>query len=196
MLDTSDTELEAIVAHEIGHIKHNHINKIIPLSIFNYFFVDFLLRRYTTQANLYSLNPAHVAYREIRYLFITYFLSGLLTDLIINKRFEKEADEFAFKANKAEGIKLFFEHLLHKEKLQDDEFPHIYELLQESKDKVGVVDYYLLLINYYLTKGEHLVNKARRWLYGNTFLGAHPSHQARVNAARYLEQNPQPAAID
>lgn len=33
MLETTDAELEAIVAHELGHIKYNHVNKTVALCV-------------------------------------------------------------------------------------------------------------------------------------------------------------------
>jgi hypothetical protein len=44
-------------------------------------------------------------------------------------------------------------------------------------------------LRYYLAKGGHLCGKAFGYIYHNTPLGAHPSNEARIEAAqKYLQQ--------
>ena len=196
MHDVSDDALEAIVAHEIGHIKHNHVNKtlaLITLSVALYFGLCELLDLNGVMVS--SLDTPSERFATVGGLVAKQYavLTGclLMPSLIINKYFEKQADEFACKDNdKSEGLIKFFELLLQKEELREEEFVTIYNLLQENKANLTFSDYYFdLIIRYYMAKFGHNIGKVRKYIYHNTFLGAHPSHQARIDAAKqYLQQ--------
>lgn len=186
-LELSDQELEGVIAHEIGHIKYNHVNKTILLSMITYvatrFTLDtiFPLRR--------PIIPGTQDFSTIKRALDAYLLSGVITSLIINKSFEKEADAFASKENDhGQGLMEFFELLQEKEKKYDQEYDNVYEYLQKYKDNISTLDYVLLRIDYFFNQIGHGIHKIHRWVYHNTPLGAHPSHEARIAAIKeYLE---------
>lgn len=190
LLETSDQELEAIIAHEIGHIKYNHVNKTLLIKAGSYaaavYIADDLMGKI-----LPSLCKEHspMQYALVKTMLILDMVN-IFSALIINKRFEKQADEFAYKeVNHGPGLIEFFEHLEQKEKTCDDDFVNTHLLIKENKPKIATFDYYSLLARYYVSKGFHQLNKASEWVYHNTFLGAHPSNEARIEAIKkHLQQ--------
>lgn len=171
---THDEELEAIIAHELGHIKYNHVNKIIGASIVSN------LIGVAVSAYLAEKNNVPISVQKSIPL-----IAFLAPSFIIGKKFEKQADEFACKAvGKAEGLASFFEHLEQREQKYDSEFGRTKDLIAANKKSIGFFDYAALNGRYYLTKGFHNVEKAYRWLYHNTPFGPHPSHEERIAAAR------------
>lgn len=179
--DSSDEQIEAIVAHEIGHIKHNHVNKSLALSIVTRIIASQIGNAIISENGTWQNNMA-------KYLVVTE-ISSMLSALIINKRFEKEADLFACQCGKSNGIVSFFEFLQKKEQQQDDEFPAVLTVLEQNKAHLSHYDYSMLSLRYYLAKISHEYGRFVKYLYHETPLGAHPSHQARIDAAKaYLAQ--------
>lgn len=174
----SDGALEGVIAHEIGHVKHNHVNKMIALGL-----VDWVV--YFALVKLLSENSK---ISDSRALF-AWYVSSLVSPAIINKRFEKEADAFACDNGKSEGIIQFFELILEKEALREEEFVAISELLQQNRSDLSLWNNMTLGLRYYMAKFGHNFGKAYKYVYYNTFLGAHPSPEARIEAAKkYLQQ--------
>lgn len=196
MHDLSDEALEGVIAHEIGHIKHNHVNKTLALVALSLALSFQLCKSLDLESVMISsLDTPLERFSKIGGLVAKQYavLTGclLLPSFIINKRFEKEADEFACKENdKGEGIVEFFELILQKDELREEEFTAIYELLQQNKSQLSFSDYYFdLIIRYYAAKAGHIYGKAYKYIYYNTFWGAHPSPEARIAAAQqYLQQ--------
>lgn len=184
LLEVNDAELEAVVAHEIGHIKYNHINKQILIT---YLSMAGSAVAMNVAANHY-LSPEAQRNPELAVATRVYapLLMGLfLTRLIINKQFEKQADEFAYKVmGKGEGMVEFFEDLKNRDKNYNDYFAKTYTILQESKKDLNPSDSLGLTIDYYLASFGNKLNNAFKWLYHNTPYGAHPSHDARIEAAK------------
>ena len=193
LLEISEAELEAVVAHEIGHIKYNHVNKIILIGLASYI-ASFMAIECISPNK--SIAAPEVIIHGVRKHFIAAFASGLLTSFIINKKYEKEADEFAYKANdNGQGMITFFEHLEAMEKSQDDDFDQTYSKLEKNQSKISGQDYFSLMARYYVSKGCHLFNKGYKWIYYNTFYGAHPSPQVRIDTVKnYLEKDSLPLA--
>lgn len=188
--ETDSVELEAIVAHEIGHIKHNHVNKSLAIMFASYFAVKLLkdyfskpkFFRTQAQANLHSITDGYM----------TAWWSTVLTAFIINKSFEKEADLFACEHGKAQGIADFFTLWQEKDHNQDVQFDQTSDLLVEAKNEIGFTDRIQLNARYYLSKSVHGLNKAMRWIYHYTPYGAHPAPEKRVEAAlEYLKTHDQ-----
>lgn len=183
--ETTDNELEAVIAHEIGHIKYNHTNKGIGLTLavsIAYYMAKKLVRTKP------ELDPTQAMVQEAYERFLVDpRIIALLTAFIINKRFEKEADQFAFENDKAEGLSSFCELSIEKRKMADDSFDETYELLQHNSshlDFIGNVD---LWFRYYWGKIGHMIHNADKWIYYNTPVGAHPSPEKRIEAAqKYL----------
>jgi len=196
----SDEALEAIVAHEIGHIKHNHNNKLLVLNVSLSVAVGVISQCLKPGFLVVPSIPIRFSDVEIcRFvrelvtldlkLDVIFFVSSVIAALIINKRYEKEADGFACKTiGKSAGLIELFEYYLKKEQLREDEFTATYDILQQNK-AILPNDYNELAIRYYLTKAGHVIEKAHSKLYHNTFYGAHPSHEARIAAAKkYLPE--------
>lgn len=201
LLESSDKELEAVVAHELGHVKYNHVNKIFALKVgtwaatslgLHYYINNYLIPNFEKEFKRNDVCLTNERIKELtRSLFTNtyialgiYFLTNhLLPSLIINKRFEKEADEFAYKImDQGDGLKEFFEHLIKKEQNRENEFPQTYDKIQKSEPFVSSFDYYRLMLRYYWAKGWHKIGTLDKWLYHNTPLGAHPSHEDRIKA--------------
>ena len=189
--EISDEELEAVVAHEIGHIKRNHTNRAISTGI-SAFATSYMLVRYCfekLQLNIQgNSTPAHIVNVYIQTV-ISSILSGIATCIIINKRYEKEADKFACEMKKQKGIIGFFERLEQKYEKQDQDFADVKNVLRENrsnltKDYLSLLVYPCLMLRYYVALVDHKINKCWRWLYYNTPYGEHPSNKARIEAAQ------------
>lgn len=179
MQELSDESLEAVVAHEIGHIKHNHINKLLGLSLIeNSIFAAMLIK---IMQNFDKDNNEFKLYAQ---LYAAYSITSLISPLIVNKRFEKEADRFAYDNGKAKGIIEFFELILKKDQLREEEFVTIYQLLQQNKANLATSDYYELVARYYLARAGQSFIDLYKTVYHETFIGAHPSPQARIAVAK------------
>jgi Zn-dependent protease with chaperone function len=197
MKEVSDETLEAVVAHEVGHIEHNHVNKMLALSLLLewpiYLYLMAELRKCVANnesiQKFVSKNGMNDFFTWYCMYSIASTISSLVPALIINKRFEKEADAFACENGKAKGIIEFFALLLEKDQLREEEFVTVYDLLQKNKSELSFLDYYRLMLRYYLAQGGHMYIKAFKTLYHETFWGAHPSPEARIKAAQdYLAQ--------
>ena len=185
--ETDSVELEAIVAHEIGHIKHNHVNKSLAIMFASLFGID-LLRQYFGKPKMYRSQSEAYFFSALDG-YVNVYYAFILTAFIINKRFEKEADLFACEHGKAQGIADFFTLLQEKTHNKDVQFDQTSDLLVESKNEIGFTDRIQLNARYYLAKALHGYNKAYKWIYHYTPYGAHPPHEDRVSAAQdYLKQ--------
>jgi Zn-dependent protease with chaperone function len=185
--ETTEVELEAVIAHEIGHIQRNHVNKILALQFGCFFGAKIAIESYQalTNSSNYPYNQNQSWART--WLPIIAFFYG--PSFIINKRYEKEADFFAFENGGARGIADLFQYLLDREAKDDRDFDIVYAKLQADKSKIAYSDYLHLMFCYYLNKGGHNFNKFLRYIFHHTPLGAHPSHEERIRAAQdYLVQ--------
>ncbi len=190
LLEISTKELEAVVAHEIGHIKHNHANKTIAM---NY------VALMSTLAGLYYIINKQTNDPVKSMIASGYFgfpIALTAVSFFINKRFEKEADEFAYKfMNKGEGLIKFFEHLQEKVATEDANFDRTRAKLTTNQLELSMYSYAGLSTSYYLAKLGHNIGKAYSWIYHNTPLGAHPSLEARIKAAQdYIDSQAAAAA--
>lgn len=181
LIDSSDSELEAVIAHEIGHIKHNHINKTLLLTVGLYIpisaCIDYLFDKGNCGNNWFI--KALVAYNT----------ASLMSSLIINKRFEKQADEFACnQAGKAPGLIEFFEHLetqdLDQQKQYEQDCLHTQTVLENNKPHLSDDNYAALEQQFAGIKFQYKIMQWYKWFYHNTPYGAHPSNQERIAAAK------------
>jgi len=201
LLESTDAELEAVVAHEIGHVKYNHINKTLGIYIASVIASAIPVSMYVASCPQYNgdltlfdskLNPK--GYKEClnglgKGAFIKVFLplviAGLATHFIINKSFEEEADEFAFKdMDKGDGLIEFFKDLENREKSYDNGFGKTYEVLQKDSYKLAFYDSWQLTARYYFAEIGHAIDSAYNWVYYNTPLGAHPSPAERIKTVK------------
>lgn len=168
MLSLTQEETEAIIAHELGHIKHHHVLKDVALKL--------------TLAGVFSCTVS-------KNFFANFYLAILCSRIIINKSFEKEADLFACQMGKAEGIKTVFTNWHHNQEQEKISFQQTLDEIGASKNEVSTAVYYCNMMPlYYGAKLGRYIRNSMRWLYHNTFLGAHPSHTERAQAAQeYLD---------
>lgn len=191
----SDDAIEAVLAHEIGHIKYNHVNKIYALQ--GACFIGALLLTQYCKPGFWkkvsfpkSLSEAEI-YRFIKGLCILdikfeaiYFVSSLMAAFVINKRFEKEADAFACQTiGKSSGLIEFFEYILRQDQLREEEFAVIHDMIEQSRADI-FEGYYEFMMRYYWAKAEHIIFEGYKRLYYNTFWGAHPALGLRIEAAK------------
>lgn len=174
---TSDEELEAVITHEIGHIKYNHSNKTAGI-----FSAGTLISQ---QILNYMINDRLIS------IISAIFISAFTTRLIINKQFEKQADKFAYAENgNAQGLIKLFEHLLQKDKDRDNDLLVTRKLLTAYKSDIGSSCYYFAFLpRYYLIKLGHIMNKVSKWICYHTPLSPHPSPETRIaTVKKYLAQ--------
>lgn len=185
LLELSDEEIEGVVAHEIGHIYHNHINKAMGLKWVNFAAISLTACLYLASRNLGPGNDPSPEGLVVSLL----WLSGItLVPGLINKSYENEADRFAFKEGHAKGISDFLTRLNEKDEQQDRYFIQLSERMEKKAKNISFSDFYLDLVpHYYGSRFVHLCAKAFRWICWNTPLGTHPSNDCRIKAAqRYL----------
>lgn len=186
--EASQLELEAVIAHEIGHIKHNHVNKILALK-FSCGFAAFILSKMAIKSYCALTNKGEYPQEWVSFC-LAFIAFGYGSNVIINKRFEKEADAFAFENGRAQGMADFFQLCLDRERKTDRDFDIIYGKLKDNQTKLDPSDYTDLMTQYYLAKGGHLINKFLMYIYHHTPLGGHPPHEERIQAAQdYLAQH-------
>jgi len=97
----SPKEIKAVLAHEIGHYKHNHITKSLVISTFIIFIGMFLISQLVNNSNyLEMLNLNNSASSQLIALFFTYQIISFFTDPFfstLSRKNEYEADMFASK---------------------------------------------------------------------------------------------------
>ena len=171
--DISDTELEALVAQEIGHIKYNHMNKELAATG--------LIAVVASLASLVKEPRGGIVINQTRLGCCLVALLPLV--LLFSKRFEKQADAFVSEeADKANGFINFYERLQQRDQARVTEFDEISTMLTDNSSEISVLLYLRLLAFYYMAKAEHCVTKVY-----NKFM--YPTHQERINTAKaYLAQ--------
>jgi Zn-dependent protease with chaperone function len=177
--EITDEELEAVIAHEIGHIRHNHTNKLI------------LTNGLTLGTSFLICQPIKIErcpngkIKNINVNILpTLLLNVLLYSLIVNKKYEREADRFACRYGKQRGLIKFFNRLEGKKNKMDSDFNNMSKLLKENKDNLNLMNYTTFNLEFYLALAKHKVGRLYDWIYHNTPLGAHPSNKARIEETK------------
>lgn len=179
----SDKELEATIAHELGHVKYNHTNKILGFSLIS------TASAYYGLYKLFRLNKQPDANLSVREIFSIFAYGNLMTTLvqglIIGKRFEKQADRFACEAGHAEGIIDLMNIFEEKVKKVDAELLATNDLLIAEQANLTPSDYAELQQEYAKT---HMTYRFGRWIHEKTPFEAHPTNADRIAAAQaYLD---------
>lgn len=190
--EVPDKPLEAILAHEIGHIKGQHSNKKLALMLpalaasicvaykgFNVLW---------EKTGLDKLIAESIQARILDYQLRMAALGGTMTliyGLVIGKRFERQADQFACEAGYAqgliEGMKIFEE----KEKKFDAEILATNDKLLAAQSELTPDDFNGLQQEMMVTNWRIKFN---RWIHENTPFEEHPSNADRIAAAQaYLD---------
>ena len=104
----SPKEIKAVLAHEIGHYKHNHITKSLGISTFIIFIGMFLISQLVNNSNyLEMLNLNNSASSQLIALFFTYQIISFFIDPFfstLSRKNEYEADMFASKQVQKEHL--------------------------------------------------------------------------------------------
>jgi STE24 endopeptidase len=104
----SPKEIKAVLAHEIGHYKHNHITKSLVLSTFVIFIGMFLISQLVNNSNyLEMLNLNNSASSQLIAMFFTYQIISFFIDPFfstLSRKNEYEADMFASKQVQKEHL--------------------------------------------------------------------------------------------
>ena len=200
-------ELEAIVAHEVGHIVHNHVNKSLATGFvsnaasmaacgaFIYQYKQTLEERAEKLYIPESFKQNEAPYRKnwvkeglLKVLtpsLITAFLaSQVISSLIIGKRHEKQADRFSYATmGKGKGFIKAFERFQQKEQKAKDAFAITADAI-DTGHQLPFGERFDLKLRFHLAKLGYKIDSAFRWWYYNTPFGAHPSHSSRIEAAK------------
>lgn len=193
ILELSDEGFEAVLTHELGHIRHNHMNKSICLAIMVFGSLALLKDNSETVRNILNLPFGFLDLRFNGLSWLHHIIAWSIFGLIINKRFEKEADAFSYADNgKAKGLIESFELMLKNQELREEEFAAIYDLLQVNKKSLSSINYYELVLRYYCERINYKFDKLRRAILEATPFGPYPSLQERIAAAqKHLAQQQQ-----
>jgi len=176
LVASSDAILEGVLAHELGHIMHNHVNKTLAITLAS-FLVSHLAIDYLAKDSKYEKIIS-----ESKNL-IALWMAGWITAFIVNKKFEKEADLFAYKvAEKGQGLKEFFQMMIQRSQDTENAWIETNVALAESKGLLKRSQYYALMLDYYLGRGLNGLENAFQSLYYNTPYGPHPSPEERIKA--------------
>lgn len=183
--ELSDQMLEGIIAHELGHVKYNHINKTLALNC---------ALSYTLLCMVKYFNGN----KKPNLGFFQGILLGQLVmtcaQLLIGKRFEKQADEFAYKnAQRGPGLLKALCYMGHrsaqKNRAHEAALTQAYMEIESAAPSISGQHYLNLRIMYALRKLLFNVNETYRWVYHNTRLGPHPSFEERERAIQeYLHE--------
>ncbi len=178
MNESSDAMLEGVVAHEIGHIKHNHINKMLGLLCVSILTAEIACNYFKIKDNLTSA-----------------ILGIAAAKIIINKRFEKEADAFAYEQmGKGKGLKQIFQLFESKAQSADNDVTKTGANLNQNYSKIGLIDFITLKCVFVVAQLQHGMEKIHKWFYYNTPFGPHPSPQERIRTIQnYLDTQAQQA---
>lgn len=180
--ELSDAQLQAILAHEIGHIKHNHINKMLGLNVAAFVLSGYGLYKYITyQKSNQPLSPIDY-YACLTGANIVTFITQAL---VIGKRFEKQADQFAFEMGHAQGLKEAMSIIQGKVEKVDTELLATTDKLTAAQSELTPADYAELQQDLWMSKGMYRIS---RWIHENTPFEPHPSNADRIAAAQaYLD---------
>ena len=170
----NDSEIEAILVHELGHLYYNHS---IFLSL--YYLIDKFL---ITKLAIEILKDSKKLLGNSKcFNFTKKFLPNLSTHLIIKKMligtyFEQQADKFAmengYSKELASSMKIFF---------KDESFRSALENIENARDKISTPEYLALNLVYYYKK---LLN----YKYNN-FWSSHPIPEDRAKRAEEFYKN-------
>jgi Zn-dependent protease with chaperone function len=181
--ELSDNALEAAIAHELGHIKYNHINKKLAVIVLTLVVsipgFKLLIKKYP---NFWQ----STVWKELLY----YALFSLPPCIVFGKSFENAADEFAYRVcDKGDGLIEFFETANSEEYIYEQGFLDTYALLQQHKESISSLDYLDLAARYYVARAVNYVDHIKKWICENTFLGTHPSNDVRIQTVRDYQKS-------
>lgn len=181
---TNDEELEAVIAHEIGHIKHNHINKIlafqIPTIVCTAIAFHKLLSHCISNVDLNKLVKEKTELIGQGLKVQSSVILGILTcailrKLIFGKKFEQQADKFAMDHGHANGLKSIMAKTNNQLSFDDT-----LKYIEDNKAFLSQGDY-----NKFIRLWQQAVNENSSAEYWDE----HPTHEERIKAAEEYLNN-------
>lgn len=183
-------ELEGILAHELGHIKHGHCIKTGLINIPTYV-IALILSKYYAKG-------------LVKRLLATYVSANIVSNLIIGRKCEVEADRFAFENGKAKGLLSFFSRKQKQGNSWVGDLPEAIEFEKEIAEKkakvpaekniklllkIKIVESCWRLFKYPLNAILSFINLID-WVEEKIFWHPHPSFASRIKSAEdYLLKN-------
>jgi Zn-dependent protease with chaperone function len=184
---------EAVMAHELGHIKHNHVNKLCLLNLLPCAITSYIIHSYLFSRHDYSSSQAIKTIGALGLVYLINKTSEPLSRRLVSQRFEKQADEFAYKdCKKAEGVIELFEpikremvqnrsdteDLLCQQTTQDYERDMEDDEEYQEYKKSNFISRFFIRVFWEI---EPIYYQFSWWLF---YPESHPSHTERVKAAR------------
>ena len=170
----NDEELEAVLAHEIGHIKYNHINKKMMIH-FGSLISSYKLIKTCLKSEIFDKSWQNKS-------FITLITANIISRLItiqIMRKYETQADEFSHVNGHANGLKSFLTKTDIK-KIIRNECEKLENIIQNNTDPE--------LNNAYQNALRNLNNIARS-IPIMEFVDEHPTHEERIKSAQEYLNN-------
>ncbi len=184
--NTNDEELEAIIAHEIGHIKHNHINKSLAFSMptmlcsiaaYSYL-IPHCMEYFNLLETMSEKNQKMILKEAPKIVMLLSVIThALLKKIIIGKKFEQQADKFAMDHGHANGIKTFMTKYDNTES-----FSETLKYIEDNKASLSRHDYDEFMRLWKLAEAQN--NSHEFW-------DEHPTMRDRVKAAEEYLNNQQ-----
>jgi Zn-dependent protease with chaperone function len=184
----NDDEFEAIIAHEIGHINHNHANKtwaisaVVGVGLYCLFLriLGYYLDLYEVSEKISPLGLQNVKIDSSHLLAASSSLLAIITrpslmKLIIGQKFEKQADNFAMENGHANGLKSAMKKLDFQ-----DSFDDTLKYIEDNKESLPKDDYEKHIKNWQmLAEGYKALLKS----------DCHPTFEERIKAAEEYLNN-------
>lgn len=206
--ELTDKQLEAVIAHEMGHIKYEHINKMIALGVPTFFVSLYLSHKAMNfaKSKLPDNKVCSWGYwlcGGLRYIGLHEYsigvLSALLTtyltkSVVIGKKFERQADTFAHEMGYAKDLIEVIKIWEQNNQQLDRQLIAVNDKLATEKEQFTPADFNELQQGIH---GSQIIVKFLKWLQAKTPLIPHPSNEDRIAAAQnYLEAQVQVSAIE
>lgn len=206
--ELNDKQLEAVLAHEMGHIKYDHTNKMIAVMLPTFFASLYLSHK--TMSFIKTKLPdnkifnwgywlagmgRYIGFHEYSLGLLSAGITAYLTkSFVFGKTMEQQADTFAHEmgyANELIEVMKIFEQ---KNQELDSQFNAVNDKLATEKENLTAENFMELQQEIISSK---LIVIFLRWLQEKTPLLPHPSPADRIAAAQaYLDAHAQDQAIE
>jgi Zn-dependent protease with chaperone function len=110
----NDDEIKAVLAHEIGHIKYNHVNKKMMIN-YGSLFATYTLIKTCLKSEIFDKSWQNKSFIPL----ITANIISRLITIRIMRKYETQADEFSHVNGHAKGLKNFLTKIDPKKMLRD-----------------------------------------------------------------------------
>jgi Zn-dependent protease with chaperone function len=188
ILELSDKALEAVVAHELGHIKNNHNNKkvLIGLMIPVAYCIYKCITKPAFSDDLIEESIINYEYYSEHFKFARKWLipaSFFVTNALFSRSMERQADEFAYKTlDQGDGLIEFLEKHIEKETLDNQNFVDTYSMLQIHRKSLSFMSYLDLALSFWATKLYGQIDRIWGWI-------RYPCDEARIAAIREYQES-------